>query len=643
MHIRQTLSQSRLTWRLAALLALTLAALILAPAVALAQTPPAAPPAVTVTHNGGTVDASWDAVSGATKYHVTYSFNNKTSWVAASCADNCTSNSYTVTAADPAKTYIVAVRAGNADGWSSWVNSAPAAPSNPPPAAPSTVTVTRADGTLTVTGYAVSNATKYHITYSSNNKQSWSGPPCADNCAGTSITISGVDNDKTYIVGVRAGNTAGWSGWVNSAPAGPPPLPPAPPAKIWVNRVCDHTMIVWWDWSDGATGYDLVASIDHRQNWKRLMTDKNNNGWQFSAWQKEKTFWFGVRARNAAGESAWTNSAAAPPPPCEVGNLRTVTRTVHGQAGGRITATWDAGKRASAYNVNHRRDGGEWERIKSNHSTTSHTWSVTESGSHVVAVQSVAGSLGSQWQNAGVSWLTADSITGSTATLTIAGHTGNWYYKATAAPDNTCKGPVSATIKGLTGLTVNNSYTYTAYDDSGCANAIASTTFTPSAGISVSNLSETSDGIGAAIQKGQIRAAGFTTGANVGGYTLHSVTAKFRDPQNLGFDYADLTVAIHAADTNGDPAASASHTLSVNNPSGAGDYSFTCTGSCILDAGTTYFVVMSTTKDYSEGGYLWDTTASTSQTNTPSNAGWTIADGKRAKRPMKTGKPTPAG
>ena len=90
-------------------------------------------------------------------------------------------------------------------------------------------------------------------------------------------------------------------------------------------------------------------------------------------------------------------------------------------------------------------------------------------------------------------------------------------------------------------------------------------------------------------------------------------------------------MAIHAADTNGDPAASASHTLSVNNPSGAGDYSFTCTGSCILDAGTTYFVVMSTTKGYSEGGYLWDTTASTSQANTPSNAGWSIADGEKNK------------
>ena len=350
-----------------------------------------------------------------------------------------------------------------------------------------------------------------------------------------------MDNGKTYIVGVRAGNTAGWSCWVNSAPVGPLLLPPAPPAKIWINRVCDHTMIVWWDWSDGATGYDLVASIDHRQNWKRLMTDKNNSGWQFSAWQKEKTFWFGVRARNAAGESAWVNSAAAPPPPCEVSNLRTVTRTVHGQAGGRITATWDAAKRASAYNVNQRLNGGEWERIKSNHSATSHTWSVTQSGNYLVAVQSVKDGGLSEWQNADVAWLTADGIAGTAAALTIAGHSGDWWYKATAAPDNTCKGPVSATIKGLTGLTANNSYTYTAYDDSGCANAVGSTTFT-TAGLSVSNLSEVSDGAGRTVLLSDLEANGFTTGDHSSGYTLHRVVIKFRTSINPG---GVLTAAIH--------------------------------------------------------------------------------------------------
>ena len=90
---------------------------------------------------------------------------------------------------------------------------------NDAPPAPSSVTVTRADGTLTVTGYAVSGASKYHITYSSDNKQSWTA--ASVNHTGNSITISGADNSKTYVVGVRAGNDGGWSGWTNSAPAGP--------------------------------------------------------------------------------------------------------------------------------------------------------------------------------------------------------------------------------------------------------------------------------------------------------------------------------------------------------------------------------------------------------------------------------------
>ena len=68
--------------------------------------------------------------------------------------------------------------------------------------------------------------------------------------------------------------------------------------------------------------------------------------------ERPKTYTLAVRARNAGGVSGWTNSTAAPPPPCEAGNLRAVTSTTHSQSGGTITTTWDAAKRASAYNVN---------------------------------------------------------------------------------------------------------------------------------------------------------------------------------------------------------------------------------------------------------------------------------------------------
>ena len=93
-----------------------------------------------------------------------------------------------------------------------------------PPATPSSVTVTRADGTLTAEWPAADGATGYHITYSSNNKGSWT--LAAYDHPSTSITIEDATNSATYHIAVRALNASGGSGWRNSDPAapwGPPP------------------------------------------------------------------------------------------------------------------------------------------------------------------------------------------------------------------------------------------------------------------------------------------------------------------------------------------------------------------------------------------------------------------------------------
>ena len=183
---------------------------------------------MSLTRADGTVTASWDAVSGATKYHVTYSSDNEQSWsAAASPADNHSANSITITGADNGKSYVVGVRAGNDDDqWSGWRNSASAGPYTPPtpnpPSAVSSVSITRADGTLTAAWDAPAGATQYHVTYTSDWGQSWTA--AADAHAATSITIS-VDNAKAYTVGVRAGNDGGWSAWTNS-PVAPSYFPP---------------------------------------------------------------------------------------------------------------------------------------------------------------------------------------------------------------------------------------------------------------------------------------------------------------------------------------------------------------------------------------------------------------------------------
>ncbi len=200
-----------------------------------ASRPPAAPSAVSVARDDGTLTASWSAVARATSYHITYSSDGGTTWSLAALKHPDTT--ITITGADNDATYVVGVRARNAGGDSGWVNSSPAGPYEPPskpkpppptptqppapkpPAAPAAVSVTRDDGTLTASWPAVEGATSYHITYSSDDGTSWS--LAALNHADTTITVTGADNDATYVVGVRARNAGGDSGWVNSAPAGP--------------------------------------------------------------------------------------------------------------------------------------------------------------------------------------------------------------------------------------------------------------------------------------------------------------------------------------------------------------------------------------------------------------------------------------
>ena len=87
-----------------------------------------------------------------------------------------------------------------------------------PPGPVSSVSLSRADGTVTASWSAAKHATSYHVTYSSDGGASWS--LAALNHPGNSLSFS-ADNAKTYVVGVRARNEHGDSGWRNSAAAEP--------------------------------------------------------------------------------------------------------------------------------------------------------------------------------------------------------------------------------------------------------------------------------------------------------------------------------------------------------------------------------------------------------------------------------------
>ena len=515
-----------------------------------------------------------------------------------------------------------------------------ATPVEGPPDAPTGLTATAGYNSVTLTwndpGDPSITGYEYNVNHNNTgtgNLTGWSPWTAIDGsgAATTSHTITGLAHGREYRYHLRAVNAQGASvgapatgppWFVTAFPIKPPP-PPPPPGNISVERICDERMKVTWWPSSGATGYDLDASIGGG-HWQRMLTNENFTGFKFTHWLKDQTYWFAVRAVNAGGESAWVNSAAAPPPPCAVANLRVTTSTPGegdlGADGGIVTATWDAGQRATAYHLDY-----NGVRVESDLSSTSHSWGVSSRGaSDTVSVQSRKDGMTSSATSAAVAWLTASSVEDTTATLNIAGHSGDWYVrKITPSPFGSCASAGSGATHDLTGLTASTAHTFAAYSDSACANAMARTTFTTNAFVPyVSNLSETSDNIGIAVSTASDVATGFTTGTNGGGYALQSVTIKFHD--TTADPEHDLTVAIHAASA-GNPASTATYTLDGDDPTSAGEYSYTCSGDCSLAAGTTYFLVLSGT-----GGagkvYHWDTTASPNQTNTPNNFGWSIAD-----------------
>ena len=510
---------ARLSLTLFALLVLT--ALFSASTSASPQStnsPPASVSSVSLSRADGTVTASWNAPSGATKYHVTY--HDGSGWHAP-VPDHrniqTTSISFGV---DNAKTVVVGVRAGNEHGWSGWVNSAAAGPYTPPdsppadpPAAVASLTLTRADGTATASWDAPSGATKYHVTY--NDGSGWHAPVDDHrNVQTTSITFS-VDNAKTVVVGVRAGNEHGWSGWVNSAASGPytPPDPPAAPSGLTATAGDGSVTLIWNDPSDASiTGYEY--NVNHNDTgtgnlsgwsaWTPIPgSDASTTSHTFSGLTNGREYRYHVRAVNAAGDSPaapnaapWFVSATPSATSISVTDVTTTTATLtlanhDGAWFYRASGGSGGASGASAASANNGDCTGPVQGSQAtltgldpDSSYTITAWADGCGGAAMASGEFVTA------QQSGT--LSLDRLYATSAVLDFATQgTSHWHYQADTGPHSTaCSGRLQvirdAHVGGLTPLT---QYTYRAYTDANCANEVASITFTTlRVDLAVSNL-----------------------------------------------------------------------------------------------------------------------------------------------------------
>ena len=285
-----------------------------------------------------------------------------------------------------------------------------------PPAAPSSVTLARANGTVTASWPEVSNAAGYHITYSSDGENSWTAAPCGTNCTVgnngvavnegvVSITISGVDNAKTYVVGVRASDNGGqWSGWTNSAPIAP--QLPAAPGSVTLTRSAGQLTVAWTAVSE-ATSYNINLSGDGTNSWTRAESGVTGTGNTItktidSGIENWRWYIAAVQSVNSKGAGGWTNSDFVAPI-YTPGQVRDLSAT---RSGTGISVTWDApanngGSAVTGYDVNYTVDGvHSWTRVSINQSATSATISdVSNAVGYVVAVRANNGVGEGAWTN----------------------------------------------------------------------------------------------------------------------------------------------------------------------------------------------------------------------------------------------------
>ena len=287
------------------------------------------------------------------------------------------------------------------------------------PARPAGLTATPGDHSVTLswTDPNDSSITSYQYRVNHNDTSTgrlsgwtpWKDIPNSGSST-TSHTFTGLTNGKEYRYQIRAAIEIGEDNYVHSNPAPggktwfvsatPKGTEPPPVSQFWTERVCDHHFRIRWKRVSGATGYDLNISNNNRKSWKRVMSNKNYNAWQFSQWSKNKTYWFAIRAVNAHGQSIWKDLQSVALP-CPVEGL-----SAGYASNGDVSVEWKPAKRANVYDVNFSSDGGRsWERMISDLTATSYSFNrdpqtLPHNPGFLVAVQSRKGKMTGGWRNA---------------------------------------------------------------------------------------------------------------------------------------------------------------------------------------------------------------------------------------------------
>ena len=266
---------------------------------------PAAPSVTAGNSSTGKPQLTWKAVSGAVKYEVYRSTRQNSGY---SLLGTTTSTSYVNTGASTGTTYYYRVKAVNRDGMASgYSNIVSGKAKAAAPAAPSVTIGNSSTGKPQLTWKAVSGAVSYRIYRSESRGTGYS---LLGTTSSTSYVNTGAAAGKTYYYRVKAVNRDGMASGYSNIVSGKATLP-APVLNIGLSVSSGKPMLAW-DAVPGATSYRIYRSTSRGTGYSLLATTTSTSYVNTSA-AKGTTYYYRVKACNAAGLSPYSNIVSARP------------------------------------------------------------------------------------------------------------------------------------------------------------------------------------------------------------------------------------------------------------------------------------------------------------------------------------------
>jgi fibronectin type 3 domain-containing protein len=303
-------------------------------------TPPAAP-AITASPAASSVTIKWTAVTGATSYTVARSQTTGTGYTTLTTVT--TGTSFTDGNVVIGTTYYYVVTASNSTCSSGNSNEAFTAPACTPPAAPTGVTITGSDNSVTLKWTAVANAVSYSIHRSPTGAEPYDAEYSTTQLTFTDSTVS---NGTKYSYVVRASNGSCESANSTVVSITPACVPPSAPTGV-VVTAGDKQLGLSWTAPTGATKYRVSRNTTGTGTFTQVATATTTN-YTDGSLTNGTTYYYVVAASSGECWSADSAVASGTPvckPPVVPGTLTTTP------GDGQVSLSWSASTGATVYTI----------------------------------------------------------------------------------------------------------------------------------------------------------------------------------------------------------------------------------------------------------------------------------------------------